>query len=268
MSQIDFDPTIDFYKALGVASGSSEQDIKRAYRKLAKEFHPDSTGGDKKKEVRFKEVSAAYEVLGDAKKRAQYDEVRDQLRHMPPGYDPRRSSAGDPRQRQQHGRGPSVMDLNDLFSQFFAGQAAGGQVHIDEDLFGGNRRGNRQGRRRQEQQAQPRPPEETKVRASDGSWLTVRGSDVHSDIRLPFQDAILGTVREVATVDGVASVKIPPGTSSGQRLRLKGKGVTSGRAEPGDHYVTIHLDVPRDLDDDAKRKLVDFVSHVNRTRKG
>jgi len=263
---LDFDPTIDLYKALGVDKTATETEIKRAYRKLAKANHPDSTGGDKKKEAKFKDATTAYEVLGDPKKRGQYDEVREQLRHMPPGFDPRRGP--DPRQRRPGGAGPSVMDLNDLFSQFFAGQGAqGGQVRVDEDgpfqvFNGGARRQNRQERRRE------RPPEpvESKVRASDGSWLTVKGTDVHSDVRLPFQDAILGTVREVPTIDGVANVKIPPGASSGQKLRLRGKGIASTRNEPGDHYVTIHIDIPRDLDDDAKRKLVELIAHLDRLR--
>lgn len=253
--RVDFDPTVDLYKALGVERSASEAEIKRAYRKLAKDFHPDSTGGDKKKEARFKEVSAAYEVLGDQKKRAQYDEIREQLRNMPPGYDPRRHG-----QQRQHA-GPSVMDLNDLFSQFFAGQGA--QVHVEDVFGGGTRRHNRQERRR----ARSPEPVESKVRASDGSWLTVKGTDVHSDVRLPFQDAILGTVREVPTVDGVASVKIPPGASSGQKLRLRGKGLAGSRGDAGDHYVTVQIDVPRDLDDDGKRKLVELVAHLDRSRK-
>ena len=67
--QIDFDPSVDYYKALGVTNKATADEIKKAYRKLAKTYHPDSTGGDKAKEKRFKEISNAYDVVGDEKKR-------------------------------------------------------------------------------------------------------------------------------------------------------------------------------------------------------
>ena len=108
---------------------------------------------------------------------------------------------------------------------------------------------------------------EGKTRASDGSWLTVKGADVYSDVRVPFHAAMLGTVAEVATIDGVSSVKIPPGTSSGKKLRLRGKGV-AGPAGPGDHYVTVQLDVPGSLDEKAKKLLHDLTQHLARDTKG
>jgi molecular chaperone DnaJ len=99
----------------------------------------------------------------------------------------------------------------------------------------------------------------------------VQGGDVHSELRIPFDRAILGTVVEVATVDGKASVKVPPGTSSGRKLRLRGKGVigTAGSGGPagqaGDHYVTVQIDVPRDLDDEAKKLLIELVRRTGAT---
>jgi molecular chaperone DnaJ len=88
---------------------------------------------------------------------------------------------------------------------------------------------------------------------------------VHSDVRIAFDRAILGTVATVATVDGKAEVKVPPGTSSGKKLRLKGKGIAGRSGQPGDHYVTVQIDVPKDLDDDAKKQLI---SLVQKLRKG
>jgi molecular chaperone DnaJ len=92
----------------------------------------------------------------------------------------------------------------------------------------------------------------------------VEGQDVHSDVRITFDRAILGTVATVPTVDGKAEVKIPPGTSSGKKLRLRGKGISGRSGPPGDHYVTVQIDVPKDLDDEAKKLLV---SLVQKTRK-
>jgi molecular chaperone DnaJ len=250
--QIDFDPSVDFYKALGVPSTATAEDIKRAYRKLAKANHPDSTGGDKTKESRFKDISNAYDVLGDAKKRALYDEIRANggMRQGFPG-------GGGGYTYTAQGPGPGVFDLGDLFGQFFSGQRGGGGgrvrvEHVDDPRL--------RGRRRDAQDAEF----EQRVKASDGSWLKVDGQDVASDIRISFDRAILGTVATVATIDGKADVKIPPGSSSGKRLRLRGKGMPDRAGGAGDHYVTVQIDVPSELDDDAKKALAQLVTRLRK----
>jgi DnaJ-class molecular chaperone len=258
-AQIDFDPSVDYYKILGVSEKASQDEIKKAYRKLAKSHHPDSTGGDKAKERRFKEVSNAYEVLGDEKKRKQYDAIR------AGGFRPDLGGGGPAYTYTTRGGagGPGVFDLGDLFSQFFSngppGRGGNSRVrveHVDFDEFQQPR-----GRGRQ-------PTEdaefESKVRASDGSWLRVEGNDVHSDVRISFDRAILGTIATVPTVDGKAEVKVPPGTSSGRKLRLRGKGVPNRSGQPGDHYVTVHIDVPKDLDDEGKKLLVSLVQRLRK----
>ena len=264
---LEFDPNTDYYKALGVAATATLDEIKKAYRKLAKQNHPDSTGGDKAKEARFKEIGAAYDVLGDARKRAQYDEVRalggGRVRTTggaaTSGF-PGGGMAGFP-------GGGQAWDLGDLFAQMFQGQA-GGQAGASRrsvrfergDDDGGWTVESRQGGRA----SAPAPDAfEGKTKASDGSWLAVKGKDVHSDVHIPFDHALLGTVAEVPTLDGKASVKIPPGTSSGKKLRLRGKGVlTAEGAAPGDHYVTVQIDVPAQLDDKGKQLLVELVQHL------
>lgn len=249
--QIDFDPSVDYYKALGVNQSASADEIKRAYRKLAKANHPDSTGGDKAKESRFKDISNAYDVLGDSKKRALYDELRangGMRQAFPGGYT-----------YTSQGPGPGVFDLGDLFSQFFGNaRGGGGRVRVDQVEFDDRPRG--RPRRRDAQDAEF----EQKVKASDGTWLRVDGADVTSDVRISFDRAILGTVAPVATIDGKAEVKIPPGTSSGKKLRLRGKGLPDGAGNVGDHYVTIQIDVPHELDDEAKKALVQFVTRLRK----
>jgi DnaJ-class molecular chaperone len=252
--QIDFDPSVDYYKALGVNQSASADEIKRAYRKLAKANHPDSTGGDKAKESRFKDISNAYDVLGDAKKRALYDQIRASggvSRGFPGGGFTYSSQGG----------GPGVFDLGDLFSQFFGGGGAtrGGRVQVEHiDLDDARPRGRR--RRRDAQDAEF----EQTVKASDGSWLRVDGHDVASDVRISFDRAILGTVATVATIDGKAEVKIPPGTSSGKKLRLRGKGMPDRAGGHGDHYVTVQIDVPSELDDEAKKLLAQLATRVRK----
>ncbi|HEY5927284.1 MAG TPA: DnaJ domain-containing protein [Kofleriaceae bacterium] len=261
-AQIDFDPSVDYYKVLGVSEKSSADEIKKAYRKLAKANHPDSTGGDKVKEKRFKEIQNAYDVLGDDKKRKQYDAIR------AGGFRPDLGGPGGATYTYttRGGQGPGVFDLGDLFGQFFSGAQApgrGGRVRVEHvDFDDGFPRGD--GRAQRQRQPVEDAEFESKVRASDGSWLRVEGNDVHSDVRISFDRAILGTVATVATIDGKAEVKVPPGTSSGKKLRLRGKGVPNRSGQPGNHYVTVQIDVPKDLDDDAKKLLVSFVQKARK----
>src|SRR5690349_10588960 len=268
--QIDFDPSVDYYRALGVAEKASADDIKKAYRKLAKQYHPDSTGGDKSKETRFKEISNAYEVLGDAKKRAQYDEIREY------GFRPGGNGAGGGFAGQGFGgfggagAQGQVFDLNDLFGQFFRAQGGrGGHVRVErmdfEDGPGWQQQQHARGRGRPE----PQDAEfQSRVRAADGSLLDVHGVDIHSEVRVPWDRAILGTVVDVPTVDGSAKVKIPPGTPSGRKLRLRGKGVSDG-SRTGDQYVTVQIDVPSgdNLPDDTKRELVELAAKLRKHKK-
>ncbi len=267
---MQFDPQIDYYAALGVSNEATPEEIKKAYRRLAKKFHPDSTGGDKAKEAKFKEISSAYDVLGDREKREQYDAFRAAPR-MPPGF-----AAGG-------GQGFDFgnLDLGDLFSQVFGGRGApggvGGPGNVEYrfyssdpgsmgDPFAGAPGGQTRRRRRRRRQAEPpAPPTERKRRASDGSALVQRGDNLYSDVRVRLDQAILGAVVEVPTLSGKAHVKIPPGTSSGAKLRLKGKGARSAQGY-GDHYVTVHIDVPKKIDEKAETLLAEFMKRTRGTK--
>jgi molecular chaperone DnaJ len=193
----------DYYAVLGVPSGASEKEIARAYRKLAKANHPDANPGDKAAEERFKDVSAAYDVLGDPEKRKEYDQVREMVAagvagpgFGRPGYGP--GGFGQ-------GRTIFVDDLDDL----------GGLGDLFGGLFG------RGGRARRG----PRP-----------------GPDLETEISLDFLEAIHGVMREL-TFDGrTVKVRVPAGVADGQRIRVKGRGepgVDGG--PPGDLYVVVRV---------------------------
>ena len=257
--QIDFDPNVDYYKALGVGEKASADEIKKAYRKLAKQFHPDSTGGDKPKESRFKDVQGAYDVLGDAKKRGLYDQIRAGGGMRQQGSSP----FGGGHTYTAQGPGPGVFDLGDLFSQFFSTSGdptTNRRVRVESELDDEVAQPRSRRRRERAQDAEF----ESKVKASDGTWLKVEGTDVYSDVRIEFDRAILGTIATVATIDGKAEVKVPPGTSSGKKLRLRGKGIPDRTGRVGDHYITVQIDVPGDLDDDAKKQLIQLVTRLRK----
>jgi DnaJ-class molecular chaperone len=197
----------DFYQTLGVQEKATPEEIKKAYRGLAKKFHPDVTGGDKAKEARFKEVSEAYETLGDEKKRAAYDaERKNPFAGM--GGAPR-GAGGNP----FRGGGGQRVDLNDLFSRGGApGAGGGGFGDLFSELFSGG----------------------AAARAAP------RGADVHAKLEVDLPVAALGG--EVAiVVDGKRwNVKVPAGIEEGQTIRLSGKG-QPGRAGPGDLLLELHV---------------------------
>ena len=205
----------DYYKILGVAENATEQEIKNAYRKLAKKYHPDAHANDKSAEERFKEISEAYSVLKDSKKRKQYDQMRKFGAYGSSeggfNFEDFSSIFGG---RRQSSRGFSFDNLSDVFSQVFGTGTAGSGYH--------------------------RQP--------------MRGRDMQAEITVPFDLAITGG-KQVVTVrttdsDGYStdgdkklSIKIPPGVEEGKKIRLKGQGESgSSVGRPGDLIITIHVE--------------------------
>jgi curved DNA-binding protein len=246
----------DLYKILGVKEDASDAAIKKAYRDLAKKFHPDRTGGDKSKETRFKDISAAYEVLSDPKKRQQYDMLKQgNFVGAQPGGNPFAGGGFE-------AGGFGGADLNDILAQMFGGAFGGGgrtggpgrtrvrtqqtrgpQVIFESDSWGGE----------EQQPFRPQPVQERIVRLPDGSELTLKGNDAHGDLPLSIDQAVLGTKAEVQTMSGRVTLTIPPGTSSGMKLRLRGKG-----PDGGDQYMTVQIRVPKDIPDKAKELIAEF----------
>jgi molecular chaperone DnaJ len=198
----------DYYAVLGVPEGAPDREVSRAYKKLAKQFHPDANPGDGGAEEKFKEVSAAYDVLHDKTKRAEYDEVRRLVKAGVAGPGAGRPGAGAGFEGFTFDFGDDA-DLSDLFG----------------DLLGGGA-GGRRGRTRR---------------------MGMRGRDVETDVTITFDEAIAGTTRTVRfTIDPregprEVTVRIPAGVANGNRIRAAGKGEPGRGGPSGDLFVTVHV---------------------------
>ena len=213
----------DFYAELGVSRTASEDEIKKAYRKLAAELHPDRNQGKPDIEERFKRVNSAYHVVSDPKKRALYDEFGEE--GLRDGFDP--SMARAYRSRGARAGGMGGPNLEDLFQ---GGGASGGFGDIFGDLFGGGR-----GRKR------PR-----------------RSPDVQSEVTIEFVSAARGAELELSVSGGrTVKVRIPPGAADGDKLRVKGAGyqgeggasdlILTLRVKPHAHFERDGLDLKLNL---------------------
>jgi DnaJ-class molecular chaperone len=201
----------DPYQELGVSRSASADEIRKAFRKLAKELHPDKNPGDKPAEERFKRVSAAFDLLGDEDKRKKFDRGQidaDGHATMGAGFDP--FSRGG--HRGQGAGGPDFgggsfegVDLNDILGDMFGGRAGGG---------GGRGRG-------------------------FGGGFSAKGQDVRARLEIDLEDAISGAKKRISFTDGrVIDVTIPKSAADGQVMRLKGQGAP-GRGGPGDALIEL-----------------------------
>ena len=213
----------DFYKTLGVSKDASDAEIKKAYRKLARKYHPDANPGDAKAEEKFKEIGQAHQVLSDKESRAQYDQVR----AMGGGA---RFSAGS--------GGPG-------------GAAGGGFEDVFSDLFGG---GGRTRTRTSYGGGGDVPPDLADLLGGFGGGFgggggyggyqpPVKGGDIKSSTTLSFTEAIDGASVKLNMPGGKPlTVRTPIGVKDGQKIRLAGKGKASPNGgEPGDVILTVHV---------------------------
>jgi len=304
----------DLYAILGVPENADADAIKKAYRKLARQNHPDATGGDKKKTERFKEVSDAYAVLSDVKKRQEYDRLRQApvgVDGMPQGFDADAFSQifGDFRTggRSSGGRASSegFGDIGDIFSSLFGGGGPVGQprgrgrgsdmqtaveVSFREAALGTRRSlptgsgqtvevnvppGVDSGARLRvpgqggQASRQGRPGDlYLDVTVLPDPHLRRAGHDIELTLPLTLAEACLGTKVDVPTVDGSVRLTIPGGTSSGAKLRLRGKGVKGPDGARGDQFCRIEVVVPKlDPDDKESRRLVEELDRRAKTDK-
>lgn len=212
-------PDVDYYRILEIGDSATPEEIKSAYRKLAKENHPDSRGGDKEAEERFKEISEAYAILSNPQKRSQYDMIRKG------GFNFQQGAPGGFDGRFSEGMRDNFTDIfSNLFGDFNGhSEPAGGSFNF-EDIFK-----NRQRTR----------------------TTTPRGTDMQSTITIPFELAVNGGETIIKTGSGKkVKIKIPAGVEDGKKIRVRGQGApASGGGQTGDLYLNIkvanHLEFER-----------------------
>ncbi len=305
----------DFYEVLGIARDAAPEAIKKAYRAMARKFHPDVNPGDKSAEAKFKEVQEAYDVLSDQEKRARYDRYGHAAFEGMAASGPR---AGSSEWASRYAEpGFENIDISDLLGSFGGathGDEAGGPS-IFEDLMG-RVRGGRTGRPRAGRtlEASLSIPFMTAVSGGEttidvqhghgkreslvvkipagvdtGAKLRLKGQgepgpkgappgdltitihvephpyfkrdgrNLQVEVPITVGEAVLGAKVDVPAVDGMKSLTIPPGSSSGQKLRLKGKGIPASGGKPeGDLFVLLKVVVPKTADAASRRLIQEF----------
>ena len=325
----------DYYEVLGINKGASQNDIKKAYRKMAKKYHPDTNSGNAEAEERFKEISEAYSVLNDPEKKKIYD----QFGHA--AFDGSAAGAGagtgqggfggfdgfggfksyggnGGNYREYHFEGGDMDDiLKDIFGGGFSHGFSGGQsggfsgrsgfsgfgardlrqdgsdvtadidVSFDEAAFGCDKYINIKdpstGKASSIQVHIPAGIDTGKsvrlkgrgtpganggkngdlllrVRVAKRPDMERKGTDVYSTVYVPFSTAVLGGKVAVQTLHGKVMCRIAPGTRSGTKLRIKDKGIVSMKdpSKHGDHFVTVQIEVPKNVSEEARKKLREF----------
>ncbi|MFN9720411.1 MAG: DnaJ C-terminal domain-containing protein [Planctomycetota bacterium] len=287
----------DFYEVLGLSRSASQDEIRKAYKKLARKFHPDVKPADPDAEKKFSEITEAYDVLSDEQKRANYD----QFGHAA------RGAGGNPFDGFQGfggGGGGAAFDLNDILGGMFGGGGGRG----GSPFGGAGRRAQPRSQKGQDAKAEITVPFSVAINGGehtvtlqhgasserlsvkipagieDGKsirlagqgtpgvaggppgdlivtvhiaahpWFRRDGQNLLVEVPVTASEAVLGAKIDVPTLnDGMVVLTIPPGTSSGAKLRLRGKGVLNHKSgERGDQFVTLKIVVPKDLSAEAR----------------
>ena len=275
----------DYYEILGVPRNAAEKDIRQAFRKLAREHHPDVNPGDSSSEDRFKRINEAYSVLSDADKRQRYDRHGDNWAHSEQIEEAQaRGRRGGRFQRANFGAGDprSVFESGNssIFDQLFSNlqqdirRTAPSEHPVEvtlEEAFQGATRLLKLGNgRRLEVKIPPGVDTGSRIHISDDGqhrvdlYLVVtvqahprfqrQGRNLYSQVEVPLEDAVLGGDVAVPTLQGQLFLTIPPETQNGQRFRLAGQGMPqlNNTGVTGDLYATVSVILPTGLSDEER----------------
>ena len=330
----------DYYEVLGVGRNADAKEIKRAYRKLAKKYHPDMNPGDKQAEQKFKEVTEAYNVLSDTEKKKLYDQYgfaafeegfggagahgagsQGGFGGFNGGFNYNQGGSGG--FHEYHFEGSNMDDMGDIFGDLFGnmfhgqkssgfggdsgfhsqyGSSFGGRnasakgsdlrsevsVSLEEAAFGcermirlsdpsgsgavqtlkvhvpaGIENGKSirlKGKGNPGFNGGPAGDLFLKVNVAEKQGFERKGMDIYTTVEVPFTTAVFGGEARVSTLYGDVIVRIPEGTQSGRKIRLRGKGIVSMKDSSvhGDQYAVVRIKVPADLSPEAKAKLKEF----------
>ena len=284
----------DYYEVLGVKKDASDDEIKKAFRKLAIKYHPDKNPGDKEAEAKFKEANEAYSVLSDKTKRQRYD----QFGHAGVGGAGAGANGGNPfegfnfnGQSFNFDFGGGFGGLDDILGAMFGGGFRGVRrgrdyrtsttINFEEAIFGCTKNITVDGEQiklkiragiydgqsiRLNGKGGPAPQEggqrgdlyvEVRVRAH--KRLTREGDLILSEVTISMVEAVLGTEVDIETVDGEVTMKIPAGTQPGTNFKLSGHGAPRlGSNERGPHIVTVNVEIPKNLSRKQKELIQEF----------
>lgn len=280
----------DYYEILGVKKTASEDELKKAYRNLAKKYHPDKNKGNKEAEAKFKEISEAYAVLSDKDKRDQYDRLGREA-FGPGGANPFAGfdfsefmGGGGRARRGGGGRSRQTVDFTDIFGDLFGGggggrggggfggfenaqpQAMQAELTIEfRDAILGTTmslsvngepirvkipEGIGNGQKIRVSRKNDAPLEIT-VHVKPHPLFERRGDDIHIDLPLTVGEAIRGADIDVPTIHGSVRMRVPAGTQAGRTIRLTGRGVKKKNGTAGDQYNRIQIVIPAEAPGEA-----------------
>ncbi len=294
----------DYYKILGVEKNAAPEEIKKAYRKLAVQYHPDKNPDNPAAEAKFKEISEAYEVLGDPEKRRKYDTLGSNWQQY------EQAGHGQQRQYRRQYQGDfsdmfgNAGGFSDFFNQFFAGRDVGGSPFGEAmpgaqdyeatmtisllDAFRGLDRVINVSGEQLRIRIKPGLPDGHRIRLKGKGapgyggqpagdlYITVtvaahpqferRGNDLYCDVEVPFYDALLGGKIAFHALDREVSISLQEGTQNGKLLRLRGLGMPDykNQAQKGDLFLRIQILMPTQLTEDERRVFGQLRQQVGR----